>query len=163
MKPSIICDTTLWLYLGRIRRIELLSSLFTPIYLSEAVLLELDMGRFLRSDTLDPRALSWAVSVHVTQKDLERLPINRLGTGERTTIAYAYTHPDVLVGLDDFRARQLAESLGLRVTGTPGVLLRAKRAGLLAAIRPELEALISQGFRLSSDLYVYVLKLAEEA
>ena len=162
MKSPIVCDTTLWLYLGRIRRIELLPDLFAPIYVPETVLLELDMGRLLRADTINPRTLSWITPVIVTQNDLARLPFNRLGTGERATIAYAYAHQVTTAGLDDLHARQLAESLNLYVTGTPGVLLRAKRAGLLPAVRPELDALVLQGFRLSSDLYGEVLELAEE-
>lgn len=162
MKQPIVCDTTLWLYLGRIRRIELLPGLFAPIYVPETVLLELDMGRLLRADTLDPRTLTWAIPVNVTRNDLALLPSNRLGTGERVTIAYAYAHQVIMAGLDDLRARQLAELLGLHVIGTPGVLLRAKRAGLLRVVRPELDALVLQGFRLSSDLYSEVLELAEE-
>lgn len=162
MKQPLVCDTTLWLYLGRIRRIELLFDLYAPVYVPETVLLELDMGRLLRADTLDPRALPWAKSVNVTGSDLARLPFNRLGTGERAVIAYAYVHQTVVAGLDDLQARQLAESLGLRVVGIPGVLLRAKRAGLLSAVRPELDALVLQGFRLGSGLYREVLELAGE-
>jgi predicted nucleic acid-binding protein len=68
----------------------------------------------------------------------------------------------MMVGLDDYQARQLAELLDLHVIGTPGVLLRAKRAGLLPLVRPELDALKAQGFRLTIDLYRDVLALAEE-
>ncbi|MGC9395056.1 MAG: DUF3368 domain-containing protein [Anaerolineae bacterium] len=163
MKFPIVCDTTLWLYLGRIQQIGLLSGLFAPIYIPEIVLLELDMGRLLRSDTLDPRMLPWVTPVDVTQDDLARLPFNRLGAGERATIAYAYAHQVVTTGLDDLRARQLAESLGLHVTGTPGVLLRAKHAGLLPTIRSALDALVCHGFRLSTELYLEILEIAKEA
>lgn len=162
LKQPLVCDTTLWLYLGRIQRIELLPDLYAPIYIPEMVLVELDMGRLLRSDTLDPRASPWVKSVIVTADDLARLPFNRLGTGERAVIAYAYAHQTMVTGLDDLQARQLAESLGLHVVGIPGVLLRAKRAGLLAIVRPELDALVLQGFRLGANLYRAVLELAEE-
>jgi len=163
MKQPIVCDTTLWLYLGRIQQIGLLPELFMPIYVPETVLLELDMGRLLRADTLDPRTLSWVTPVTVRQDDLARLPFNRLGAGERATIAYAYVYQVTMAGLDDLQARQLAESIGLHVIGTPGVLLRAKRAGVIPAVRSELDALVIHGFRLSTDLYMEILALAEEA
>ena len=67
-----------------------------------------------------------------------------------------------MAGLDDFRARQLAEELGLNVVGTLGVLLRAKRSGLLPAVKPTMDDVVSQGFRLAPDLYQAVLELAGE-
>ena len=70
-------------------------------------------------------------------------------------------HP-VGAGLDDLRARQLAEEMKLTVVGTLGVLLRAKQATLVPTIRSLLDAVIAQGFRLSSDLYQDVLKIAQE-
>jgi predicted nucleic acid-binding protein len=54
-KRSLVCDTSLLLYLGRVRQVILLQELFAQIYVPEAVVLELDMGRMLRHDTLDPK------------------------------------------------------------------------------------------------------------
>lgn len=54
-KQAIVCDTTMLLYLGRIGQADLLSELFSPIYVPEPVMLELDMGRLLRSDTINNR------------------------------------------------------------------------------------------------------------
>ena len=54
MAEPIICDTSVWLYLGRINLAELLSRLYDPVYTTEAVCQELDIGRQSRPDTLDP-------------------------------------------------------------------------------------------------------------
>ena len=59
---------------------------------------------------------------------IDRLPPNRLGTGERAVIAYAQAHHGCVAGMDDLQARQVAEAIGLQVTGTLGILLRAKLA-----------------------------------
>jgi predicted nucleic acid-binding protein len=40
-KRSVVCDTTVLLYLGRIGQIDLLPALFTPVYIPEPVMLEL--------------------------------------------------------------------------------------------------------------------------
>ena len=159
-KQAIVCDTTVILYLGRIGQADLLSELFTPIYVPEPVMLELDMGRMLRSDTINPRNLAWATPVSVTQAMIDDLPPNRLGAGERAVIAHARTRDGYVAGLDDLRARQLAESVGPKVVGTLGILVRAKRAGLIPAVQPLLDDVIIQGFRLNPELYRDVLALA---
>ena len=161
-KRSLVCDTTLLLYLGRIGQADLLLALFEPIVVPEVVLSELDMGRLVRRDTINPRQLNWITTVLVPQNDMDALPPNRLGVGERAVIAYARSHSGYLVGLDDHQARQLAERIGLTVVGTIGVLLKSKQAGLIPAIRPLLDTVQSEGFRLGLDLYQQVLRLAGE-
>jgi len=159
----IVCDTTVLLYPSRIGLLDLLPTLFASIYVPEQVMLELDMGRLFRQDTVNPRNLPWAKPVSVPQAMIGDLPANRLGTGERAVIAYANVHHGMIAGLDDRQARQLAESLGLEIVGTLGILLRAKQADLIPAVRPSLDAAIDQGFRVTSDLYQDVLRLAKEA
>ena len=161
-RPAVVCDTTVLLYLDRIAQADLLHTLFAPVYVPEAVLLELDMGRLIQRDTIDPRKSGWAQTVHVSPASIDRLPSNRLGRGERAVIAYAYSHHINLVGLDDLQARQLAAEMKLAVIGTLGIMLRAKRAGLIPAVRPLVDAVIAQGFRLRPDLYQDVLRLAQE-
>jgi predicted nucleic acid-binding protein len=51
----VVCDTTVLLYLGRIDDSDLLLALFSTVHIPEQVLAELDMGRLLHRDTLDPR------------------------------------------------------------------------------------------------------------
>lgn len=77
-------------------------------------------------------------------------------------IAYAKAHGCDVVGLDDLQARTLAERVGLSVVGTLGVLLLAKKRALIASVRPLLDAVLDQGFRLGSAMYRDVLRLAEE-
>ena len=60
------------------------------------------------------------------------------------------------------RARQQAEAIGLKVTGTLGILLRAKQAGLIPAVKPLVNDATAQGFRLSTELHRDVLGLAGE-
>jgi predicted nucleic acid-binding protein len=161
-KRAIVCDTTVLLYLGRIGQIDLLPALFSPVYVPEPVMLELDMGRLLRLDTINSRGLAWVTPVSVSQAMIDDLPTNRLGAGERAVIAFARAQDDCMVGLDDLRARQLAEAVGLKVVGTLGTLLHAKKADLISTVQPLIDDVIAQGFRLSPDLYRDVLELAGE-
>lgn len=120
------------------------------------------MGRLVRADTIDPRKLNWVTQVTVSRDEIDNLPFHRLGRGERAVIAYGYAHSSCLVGLDDRQARLFAEKLKLNVVGTVGVILKAKRAGIIPVVKPLLDELPRQGFRFSSDLYVEILRLANE-
>jgi len=161
-RPPIVCDTTLLLYLGRIGRLDLLPALFDPVHIPQAVVLELDMGRLVRQDTINPRTLEWARLVSVPPDLVASLPPNRLGTGERAVIAHALAYPGCIAGLDDLQARRLAESLNLTVVGTIGLLLRSKHAGLIPTVQPLLDAVVAGGFHLHPTLYQVALDLAGE-
>ena len=53
--------------------------------------------------------------------------------------------------------------LGIPQTGTVGILLLAKRRGLVSAVRPLLDQLTARGIRLSPRLYDEACRLAGES
>ena len=161
-KSEVVCDTTILLYLGRISHIHLLPALFEPIVVPQTVMLELDAGRLLRADTFDPRAVNWVTSVEVAVSEMNALPSNHLGRGERSVIAYTYAHTGCIAGLDDLQARLFAEELGLKVIGTVGVLIRAKLSQTIHSIREQLHNLQQQGFHLNLEVQMEALHLAGE-
>lgn len=69
-----------------------------------------------------------------------------------------YLHQLGLLGL----ARRHARLLGLTITGTLGVLLRAKNEGFLPAVAPVVDKLEQLGFRLAPETRAAVLRLAGE-
>jgi uncharacterized protein len=85
-----------------------------------------------------------------------------LGPGEVEAIALALEVSAGAVILDDRMARRLAQRLGLRVTGTAGILVAGKLIGILDAVRPELDALLRAGFVLSQRAYDRATDLAGE-
>lgn len=74
--------------------------------------------------------------------------VTDLGAGEREALALAAETPGTVLILGDALARRHAALLRLRLTGTAGVLLRAKHEGLLPAIAPALDRLETLRFRL---------------
>ena len=85
-----------------------------------------------------------------------------LGEGESEAISLAVELKFRWIILDDCAARRLAQSLSLSVIGTLGLLLAAKRRGLLSLVRPSLDALVSHGFHIAPALYDRVLEEAGE-
>lgn len=69
-----------------------------------------------------------------------------LDNGEASTLALARERPDALVLMDDARGREQATALGIEALGVVGVLLAAKRAGVVGALRPLLDRLERRGF-----------------
>jgi predicted nucleic acid-binding protein len=123
---------------------------------------EIDRGRALGYDLPDVHLLSW-VELRTPSAEIPATHPAALGAGERAVIEIAATTLDALVLLDDELARRFARGLGLRVTETLGVLLKAKQEGLLPEIKPILDQLDTLGFRVSASTRTAVLKLAAEA
>ena len=86
----------------------------------------------------------------------------RLGDGEQEAIALAVAIGAEAVLIDERAGRRVAEEVGLRVIGTLGLLLEAKRAGHIRTIRAELDKLLETSFFLSPQLYDQLLRLAGE-
>jgi predicted nucleic acid-binding protein len=99
-----------------------------------------------------------------TPRSLAALPlIAGLGAGEAEVLMLALEHEDAIVLLDDHMARTMAVALRIRVKGTLGILLEAKKAGLIHAVKSYIDHLDSLNFRLSRETRTIVLKMAGEA
>ncbi|MCK4312764.1 MAG: DUF3368 domain-containing protein [Candidatus Cloacimonetes bacterium] len=64
--------------------------------------------------------------------------------------------------IDDLLARKYAEHLGLIVTGTFGILLKAKQKGIISLLKPLLDKLMKNGFYIDDKLYDQILQIAGE-
>lgn len=126
-----------------------------------AVIDELGGGRNLGINLPDLTGLDW---IEIRRPLSERaVPlVTNLGPGETEVLMLALELDDAVVVLDDAFARSVAESLGLRFKGTLGLLLDAKREGLIRAIIPLLNQLQELRFRLAPHTRAAVLKLAGE-
>jgi predicted nucleic acid-binding protein len=82
--------------------------------------------------------------------------------GEASAIALAVEYDDCLLIIDDLKGRKFAQQIGLSITGTFGVLLEAKRAGVVPLVKPILEKIKQTNFRLSAKLEALVLIQAQE-
>ncbi len=87
----------------------------------------------------------------------------QMDSGEAEAIALAMELGDVLLILDDKKARRVAGQIGLKVIGTVGMLLRAKRAGVIASVKPLLRELLQANFRISDGIIQEALRLSGES
>jgi len=99
----------------------------------------------------------------IADSDLVTMLKTSLDTGEAEAIVLAREQNISIVLLDEKDARKVARKLGLSVLGVVGVLIWAKRAGIIDDLRSQLDALQQQGgFRLSRALYLEALAAVGE-
>ena len=77
-------------------------------------------------------------------------------------MALALEVEDPLLILDDRKARGVAREAGIPLTGTLGVILKAKNNNIVSEVAPIFERLTKEGFWISDDLRSHLLKLAGE-
>ncbi len=95
-------------------------------------------------------------------KHLQQVLELQIDKGESSAIALAMETPGCLIILDDYKARKVAERLGLKITGTIGIIIKAKLGGIIASIKPFLEKINQTDFRLSANLEQQSLTQAGE-
>ena len=161
MPELVISNTSPLFYLYQLGHLELLRKLYRRIVVPKAVVDELKAGRVQGEEVPYIIDYDWIEvrSVHVPK--LIRL-ITDLGAGEAQVLALALEEPNSLVILDDYLAREVAGLQNLRVTGTAGVILKAKQEGHIPAVAPLLDKLSQLDFRLSDAVKARILKLAQE-
>jgi len=84
-----------------------------------------------------------------------------LGPGESSVLTWALHRPGTAVIIDDLAARRCARALGIPLTGTLGVVLRAHRRGLVPDSRAVIERLRSAGMWLSDAAVEQALAVEE--
>ena len=82
----------------------------------------------------------------------------QIDKGEASAIALAIELSDSVVILDDYKARKLAESLGIQIIGTIGIIIKAKRQGVIESIKPFLQKIRQTDFRISEEIESWHLK-----
>jgi predicted nucleic acid-binding protein len=85
-----------------------------------------------------------------------------LGAGESSVLAWAHAYPGTEAIVDDLPARRCAAALGIPVRGTLGLVLTAKRRGVIPAARPIVEQLRRTGMYLSEHIVHQALALVGE-
>jgi predicted nucleic acid-binding protein len=112
-------------------------------------------------------ALAEFDAAHWLHKDAQPLHIathllNTLDTGEAAVIQLALDHGVQTVVIDEAAGRRIARLNGLNVTGSMGVLLRAKREGYQFSMLEAIDRMRARGIWLSDRVVAFALMQAGE-
>lgn len=139
---KVFSNTTPLIALSAINQLELLPRLFGHVYLTDEVISECFAGGRILVPNL--RELSWVTRTTYSPAMMPHILLE-LDWGEKATILAAQEHQADLVLIDEKLGRNVAEYLGLRVSGTLGVLLKAKREKLITSFRQAANSMREQG------------------
>ncbi|MCL2216372.1 MAG: DUF3368 domain-containing protein [Defluviitaleaceae bacterium] len=140
---EIVINSSPLIFLGGIERLTLLDDLFSKVYIPCAVLDEVK-GLDLSSISYSP--------MRISNKQLAMGMLGCLHLGEVEVMVGAVENGIQYVVLDDNAARNKAKQSGLVVTGTLGVLRRARNMGLISNLEQEITKLRANGMYLTDKL-----------
>lgn len=157
----VISNTTPIISLALVGQLDLFAKLYGEVVIPLAVAEEIQAGGKNRPGFLEFQQATWFKQIPLADPRRASL-LSDLDRGEAEVIALAQEINAHLVIIDERLARRHANRLGLTITGTLGILLKAKQEGHISSIAPLISELQSNGIRLSKPLVVKVLQLAGE-
>lgn len=160
----VISDVIPIIALIKIESLDILEKMYKKIIIPKAVYDELiinidyqnEIDIIQKCTFLETKIVEENLSVSLLQKQL------KLDLDESEAIVLANSINANLIIIDERKARRIARDIGLNVTGTLGILVEAKRRGLIKELKPLLDKLIENDIRISKKLYKDILKLANE-
>ena len=156
---KVIVNSTPIIGLADIGQLDLLRQVYDQITIPQAVYDEIITPSV--KGQVDENN-DWIIVVQIRDTSQKRMYRAKLHAGEVEVMILAQEKNAELVILDDNAAKKTAKYLGLNVTGTLGVLLRAKREGHIEAISPLMDALAKDHFFIDEKVRGMVLKQAGE-
>jgi predicted nucleic acid-binding protein len=158
----VVCNSGPLIALGGIDRLGLLQDLFGVVRIPEEVATEWRQGG-KESTGIDALLRATWIEIEALPYAPDPLLVSLLDLGEARAIELAMRHRPCVLLMDESRGRRVARDIyGLQVVGTGRILIEAKRAGLLAAVRPSLEAIRENGYWFSDQIVDEILKQASE-
>lgn len=151
MHKTIISDTSCFIILSKIGELELLRKLYGQIITT------LDIAEEY-GDTLP----NWVIIEKVSDKYKQQILKMQIDKGESSAIALALEIQNCTLILDDFKARKIAQNLGLNYTGTLGIIIKAKLNQKISSIKPFLEKIKETNFHITAEIEIQALKEAGE-
>ena len=148
-KQFVINASPIILY-ARIGKLNLLNELSSGVLIPDKVIEEIQKGAF--KDNTAQEALAWAKQYRLENITVQpSVELWNLGPGESQVISRCLQSNSWAV-LDDKMARRCIQAHDLEMTGSLGIIIRAKLFGLVSSARPWLFKLREAGLRVDPHL-----------
>lgn len=158
---KVVVNSTPLIILGNIDGLKILQELYGEIIIPRAVFEEVtskdDNAKLNLSQNL-----SWIKVLEVQDKSNRKMYQAKLHDGEVEVMMLANEISADLLIIDDNAAKKTAKFLGFTVTGTLGVILKAKSEGIIQQVKPIVDEMLRQGFYISPKIIETVIKTVKE-
>lgn len=150
MQKIIVSDTSCLILFYKIGELELLRKVFGEIIITETVSKE-----FKRAIPKWIQIINPSTNLHFGLQGF-------LDPGEATSISLAVEYKGSLLIIDESKGRRVAKELGIAISGSLGILVTAKKRGIIDSVKPIIERITQTNFRLSDKLIRKVLQHVNE-
>lgn len=159
---AAISDASPLILYSRIGRLDLLRELFAEVLIPQAVWDEIMIDGLDRPSARDIAQAPWIRVSPLTRPSPHFARRLDRGEGEVIGLALEAADPVQFVIMDDEQGRKEASERGLRIIGSAGIALLAKRESLADAARPIIIDLRTHGLYLSDEIEQFILRSAGE-
>ena len=155
----VIANSSPLIHLAKIGQLNLLKELYGIIIVPKAVIKEAVIDGKDREDAKIIKKAEWIKQEEVQNIKLKKSIAMVLDEGESEAIVLALEgkKEEALLILDDYEARDYARNYQIKVTGVIGIILRAKKIGLIEDLEEILTKLQTTGFRIKEELFKKIL------
>ena len=157
---KIVSNTTPLISLLKLDRLDILHHLYGKIFIPTAVYKEIEAGR-TKEFYKDLSKIEWINIIDINNKQTINYFLD-LDSGEAEAIVLATEISSDLIIIDEKPGRFHAKHADLKVTGTIGVLIKAKTEGFINEIKPLLEELSDKKVWISEKLKYEILNKVGE-
>ena len=159
----VISDSTPIISLTKIGMLGALGTFYNEVLIPDAVYQEVCSNPdFVNEANLIKNSSFIKVQAVSNNQSVKILRASGLDLGESEAIVLADSLPNSLLLMDERKGRQIAQSMGIKITGTLGILIQAKKSGMVNEIKPLLDALLNANVRISEALYHSILEQVDE-
>jgi predicted nucleic acid-binding protein len=151
MHKIVIADTSCLILFSKIELLYILHSLYPDVLITPEV----------ANEFAEPLP-EWIDIQSASPENISLFENYNLGTGEITSLALAVELKDSTIILDDDKAKKIAKSHNLDVTGSLGIIVKAKEKNIIPSVKDVLLKIKATNFHLSSSLEELILKIAGE-
>ncbi len=159
----IVSNTTPISNLLHVDKISVLSELFGAVYIPEAVANEVNVVFSSYEEWQESVGRKQIIIQPISNSIFVKQLVPLIHQGEAEAICLSLEKKAKLCLIDDKDARTIAQLHDLPVTGTLGILLKAKKTGLISSIKQLIDKLRDEHhFWIREDMYQKVLHIAKE-
>lgn len=160
MNRIVIADAGPLIAFARLHQLGLLPQLFDRVFVTNIVFAECAGREDFPESALVREAVSRKQLELCAAPDFSAFA-QKIDAGEASAIAVAIDYGCGVL-MDDKAGRKMAANAGVPVIGTVGVLVLAKRKGLIPLVMPLLEELAASGYFLSEEIIAAALAASGE-
>lgn len=151
MPKVVISDTSTLILFHKIDEFNLLMRVYGELITTPEI-----------AEEFGEKLPNWIKIQPVSDKKYQNFLQTQVDYGEASAIALATEYDDVLLLLDDLKARKLAARLNFKITGTLGIIHKAKQMSIIDKVKPLIDKLLLTDFRVAENIIEEILKLNNE-